>query len=25
LKPGVYTIEASEGGYTASTTVRIVG
>ena len=25
LQPGVYTIEASEGGYTASTTVRIVG
>jgi hypothetical protein len=25
LKPGVYTIQASEGGYTASTTVRIVG
>jgi hypothetical protein len=24
LQPGVYTVQVSEGGYTASTTVRIV-
>ena len=25
LQPGIYTVQANEGGYTASTTVRIVG
>lgn len=25
LPPGVYTVEATEGGYTATTTVNIVG